>query len=615
MAPPIVADPNFPAPTQTQNVFLAGIGGTGIVTVNQVLATAALRGGLEVESLDQIGLSQKAGPVVSHLRFGPRRDRAVEPADPGIGGLHPGLRPAHRGRQQEPRPTARRRARSPSRRPAAPRPVTWSTTRTSPTRTRQIWSTGCAPPPARSRRSTRWVPPRPCSATPRAANFLLVGAAFQSGGLRIPASAIEEAIEINGVAVASNLAAFKWGRAAIAAPTEFAAAIRPADERPEPQVPVGAVRRQPAHRRGPSAGGTARSEARRVPVPARSPASTSTPSPGCGTRSVPCTERTEFSEAVAKGLFKLTAYKDEYEVARMLVDPAFLADVSAQVPGGEQLTYKLHPPVLKAMGRKKKIGFGPKSHVALKLLAKGKKLRGTKLDPFGQRARARGRARAARPLRGDRRLAGRRAGCRRLRPRRRDRGAARHGPRLRGGQARERRAVPRAPHRTRGGAAGGLIDEALERIVLPANLPRAAGRTMRSSAMPAPAPQREHTETVRSEQRDGRRRSHRESPRRRQCARHHDHHGRESVGRAGVQRCPAALLDGCESRGQHRQTRRVGEALADSPQRAADQDRPQRADDEAAGDQHASDSDQDQAYRSRRRPRGQFARRAVAAMP
>ena len=71
-----------------------------------------------------------------------------------------------------------------------------------------------------------------------AANFLLVGAAFQSGGLRIPASAIEEAIEINGVAVASNLAAFKWGRAAIAAPTEFAAAVRPVDERPEPQVPV-----------------------------------------------------------------------------------------------------------------------------------------------------------------------------------------------------------------------------------------------------------------------------------------------------------------------------------------------------------------------------------------
>src|SRR5262249_32656378 len=67
--PPRVADPGFGAPKGTQNVLLAVIGGTGIVTVTQVLATAALRAGYAVESLDQIGLSQKAGPVVSHLRF------------------------------------------------------------------------------------------------------------------------------------------------------------------------------------------------------------------------------------------------------------------------------------------------------------------------------------------------------------------------------------------------------------------------------------------------------------------------------------------------------------------------------------------------------------------
>ena len=70
--------PDFGPLTSTQNVFLAGIGGTGIVTVNQVLATAALRAGYEVESLDQIGLSQKAGPVVSHLRFS---SSALEPSN------------------------------------------------------------------------------------------------------------------------------------------------------------------------------------------------------------------------------------------------------------------------------------------------------------------------------------------------------------------------------------------------------------------------------------------------------------------------------------------------------------------------------------------------------
>jgi indolepyruvate ferredoxin oxidoreductase len=77
------------------------------------------------------------------------------------------------------------------------------------------------------------------------------------------------------------------------------------------------------------------------------------------------------------------AYKDEYEVARLLTDPAFTDVVSAQVPGARKMTYKLHPPILKALGRKKKIGLGPRSHFTLRLLAKGRFLRGHALDPFG----------------------------------------------------------------------------------------------------------------------------------------------------------------------------------------------------------------------------------------
>ena len=96
------------------------------------------------------------------------------------------------------------------------------------------------------------------------------------------------------------------------------------------------------------------------------------------------TERTDLSAAVATSLHRLTAYKDEYEVARMLTDKAFVASVAAEVPGASDLTYQLHPPVLRALGREKKIGFGPRSHVALRVLAKGRFLRGTKLDPFGR---------------------------------------------------------------------------------------------------------------------------------------------------------------------------------------------------------------------------------------
>ncbi|PRC59209.1 hypothetical protein C6A85_24600, partial [Mycobacterium sp. ITM-2017-0098] len=66
-----------------------------------------------------------------------------------------------------------------------------------------------------------------------------------------------------------------------------------------------------------------------------------------------------------------------------LTDPQFLATVKAEVPDGEELTYKLHPPTLRAMGRTKKIGLGPGSHAALRVLAKGKRLRGTMFDPFG----------------------------------------------------------------------------------------------------------------------------------------------------------------------------------------------------------------------------------------
>ena len=67
---------------------------------------------------------------------------------------------------------------------------------------------------------------------------------------------------------------------------------------------------------------------------------------------------TAFSEAVARGLHKLTAYKDEYEVARLLTDPAFAARVAAEVPGGRQLRYRLHPPMLKALGWDRKIALG-----------------------------------------------------------------------------------------------------------------------------------------------------------------------------------------------------------------------------------------------------------------
>lgn len=378
--PPECIDPLPGDTSATHNVFLAGIGGTGIVTVNQVLATAALRAGLEVESLDQIGLSQKAGPVVSHLRFSAG---AIEPANR----LTPrgadcilafDLLTAAENKNLE----------------YGDSDFTVAVASTSKTPTGDmVYDKSVAYPDTDSLLSRIETVSKSLhsfdvlSATQQlfgstaAANFLLVGAAYQAGGLPIPAAKIEEAININGVAVEANVAAFRWGRAAIAHPEEFNAATTSAPRTPRP-VPARVLD-----------GTTFDGEVRRV-VEVRAAELVAFQSERVAREYVDMiervwagerkeTDRTEFSEAVARGLFKFTAYKDEYEVARLLVDPAFLDDVRTQVPTGENLTFKLHPPILRAMGRKKKIGLGPKSHVALKALAYGKKLRGTKLDLFG----------------------------------------------------------------------------------------------------------------------------------------------------------------------------------------------------------------------------------------
>ncbi|MFD1812670.1 indolepyruvate ferredoxin oxidoreductase family protein [Rhodococcus gannanensis] len=378
--PPAVPDPTRSAPTGTQNVYLVGIGGTGIVTVNQVLGTAALRAGYEVESLDQIGLSQKAGPVVSHLRFG---TGTLEPSNR----LTPGSADAILAFDLLTTATPKNLSfGDPS------STVTVASTSRTPTGA-MVYDKGVRYPEEQQLLDRVGAVSRTVSSfdalaaaqelfgNTTSANFLLIGAAYQSGGLRIPADAIEEAIGINGVSVATNLAAFRWGRVAVADPDAFHAATEHTPRAPK-AVPAQLL-----------SGTTLDGEVRRL-VGLRAADLVDFQSEKVALRYVlavqaiweaerAVTERTDFSEAVARGLHKFTAYKDEYEVARLLVDPEFLADVESQVAGGTRLTYKLHPPALRALGRKKKIGFAPKSHGALKLLAKGKVLRGTKLDPFG----------------------------------------------------------------------------------------------------------------------------------------------------------------------------------------------------------------------------------------
>ncbi|MEX3656438.1 MULTISPECIES: indolepyruvate ferredoxin oxidoreductase family protein [Mycolicibacterium] len=381
--PPEVAEPPLSPLSEPHNIFLAGIGGTGIVTVNQVLGVAALRAGLHVKGLDQTGLSQKAGPVTSHLRISADsaiRSNRVSPSgadcvlafdlltatDPKNVGYGDAIR-------------------------------TLTIASTSQTPTGEMVYDGSVDYPATSQllqelesRARLLVSFDSLAAaevilgSSAAANFLLVGAAYQAGGLPIPAAAIEEAIAINGVAVTANQAAFRWGRVAVADPVAFqnATAASEVGHRSDVDVPrhlftevsITGRTRELVERRA----------AQLVCYQNDFLASRYINFvQWVWSRERAVSRRTELSEAVAQNLHKLLAYKDEYEVARLLTDQRFVQAVQAEVPGGHNLTYKLHPPTLKALGRSGKIGFGPRTHMALRVLSKGKMLRGTRFDPFG----------------------------------------------------------------------------------------------------------------------------------------------------------------------------------------------------------------------------------------
>lgn len=377
---PAVPDVAVARPIGTMQVFLAGIGGTGIVTVNQVLASAAIRDGRSVQGLDQTGLSQKAGPVVSHLRISGGESEPANRVGRGQADCYLAFDPLVG---------------------AAARNLGYA----DPARTLAVVSTSQTPTGAMVRDAQLAAPgvdalldrirgrvreiigvdllgaAETLFGETMSANFLLVGAAYQAGGLPVSAAAIEWAIELNGVAVAVNLAAFRWGRVAVADPAAFAAATRRPGAALAAALPAtldlgdlaGETRRLAAVRAAALVGfqgprlardylavlGQVWDAERRVG------------------------KRTAFSEAVACGLHKLMAYKDEYEVARLLTTPEFEAALVREVPGGRKPRYRLHPPLLRAAGRDRKIALGPAWRPVLRALAKGKVLRGTPLDPFG----------------------------------------------------------------------------------------------------------------------------------------------------------------------------------------------------------------------------------------
>jgi indolepyruvate ferredoxin oxidoreductase len=209
-----------------------------------------------------------------------------------------------------------------------------------------------------------------------AANTLMIGFAWQKGLLPLSAAAIDAAIEANGIAVDLNKRAFRWGRLA-AVNLQEVQALAGLTEPDLAEAPTDGVRtiEQYAAELERYQDNTYAGRFRRLMATA---AAATAPHGEKGA---------ELLAAIAANTFKVMAYKDEYEVARLYSEPLFNATLEGQFSSYRRLSVYLAPPLIsrrdKVTGRPRKLKFGPWMFRAMALLAKAKRLRGTCLDPFG----------------------------------------------------------------------------------------------------------------------------------------------------------------------------------------------------------------------------------------
>jgi indolepyruvate ferredoxin oxidoreductase len=379
---PTLPEPAVPAIDQTYNVIVTGVGGTGVVTVGGVLGMAAHLEGKGIGVLDMAGLAQKGGAVFSHIRIAasPEKIHAIRVAagradlvlggDIVVAGTRKVLAAVKHGATVMVVNTAE----------FLPGEFTRNADFSLPSE--RLKRTILADAGARN---THFVDASRIATVlfgqSIGANMFLVGYAYQLGAIPLSAAAIEKAIELNGEAVAMNKAAFHWGRytAVDRAAVDKLLGPAPAAESDAQRLSVSfdeTVQRRvdflTAYQNTDYA-----TRYRRIVD--KVTAAEAARAPGqCG-----------LADAVARYLFKLMAYKDEYEVARLYTDGAFLKQVQAEF-GGDNLRFEFHlaPPLLarrdKTTGLPRKMSFGPWMLPLFRVLAKFKGLRGTPFDPFGR---------------------------------------------------------------------------------------------------------------------------------------------------------------------------------------------------------------------------------------
>ena len=356
------------------NILINGIGGTGVITIGALIGMAAHLEGKGVSVLDMTGMSQKNGSVSSHVRIAttPQAIRAQRIAT-GEADLVLGCDMLTSGAQD-------------------------AISKMRPGRTHVVINTHQQPSGHFARQPDWQFPADEVRALieesvegradyidatklatalmgdSMATNLFMLGFAYQKGLLPLSAAALMRAIELNGVAIDANQKAFLWGRRAAAdlqAVERVASPVQPIVLK-MPESLSALVKRRVDYLSAYQNAAYARQYESLVEEVRQAEAKF-----GQGDK---------LARAVARSLFKLMAYKDEYEVARLYTDGAFIEKLKQQFDGKLRLKFNLAPPLFSkknGQGQLVKAEYGSWVWQAFRLLATFKNLRGTKLDLFG----------------------------------------------------------------------------------------------------------------------------------------------------------------------------------------------------------------------------------------
>ncbi len=372
-------EPAAPAIDGTYNILVTGIGGTGVITVGALLGMAAHIEGKGASILDQTGLAQKNGAVMSHVRIAntaselagtripSRQTDVVVGCDLVVAASKDALQTYDLGRTKA--------FINDYVVPVAAFTLTPDLAMDRDTLT-DLLSQSLGREQAEFIDSTTLA--TALMGDSIAANLFLLGFAFQRGAIPLSLKSIETAIELNGVAVDANKRSFAWGRKTAADQAAVEKIARP------PEATADVTRLETLESRIAARadflkayqnGRYAKRYLKLIETVGKAEAA-----------AVPGSTR--LTEAVMRYFFKLMAYKDEYEVARLYTDGSFAKKLNDQFEGDFKLKFHLAPPIFAKRnpenGHLIKQEFGPWMMKAFGLLAKFKFLRGSALDPFGK---------------------------------------------------------------------------------------------------------------------------------------------------------------------------------------------------------------------------------------